>query len=365
MSASDIRQELSDYHTYLVFANTLKRIPAGKNETLRDLMNEVAAFIDTATSREIKDRGKQLLQVLKHAVELNTKFLPRRMSARQIARDFRELTTTTDVWRFGVPCGWLRERFAPEGMEFDADLPAHAKVGIGVHAGRASIEEVFLLEDTYFLLARAESAFNRMHESAKALQKSPDKGGDSGYETLAFLNGEVGTFSRLSVVSAAAFVEAFVNSVGWTEAERGGHRTEEIRTQLKGTQKGRYLSLEAKLERFPKLIRADGASPIILSDPKQAKEPFVSFLAETKELRDASMHYAPGKAIIWRPPQEWFESAKRAAEYAVQVAEIFWAACYPGKGPPMYLNGLNHTNLVEGARERVKRADHAGSSALS
>jgi len=360
MSASDIRQELADYYNYLKFACALNEKSDARHERLRDLLKEVAVFIETATSKRLKDQGKQLLQLLKQAVEANAKLLPRRQPPRQIARDFLELNAQTDVWRLGVPYGWLQERFEPRGLMLDPNLPPHAKVGIGVHAGRASVEEIFLLEDTYFLLARAESAFDRMHTDAKFLNKSPGAwNSGSGYEKLSILNAEVGTFSRLSVVSAAAFVEAFVNSVGWAESERGSHRSEDVRIQLKGTRKERYLSLEAKLERFPKLIRADGVTPIVLSDPRQAKEPFTSFLAETKELRDASMHYAPGKAMIWRPPEEWLKSGQRAAEYAVRVAESFWIACYPERESPQYLSNLNHAKLIEVARERVKRVDYA------
>jgi hypothetical protein len=180
------------------------------------------------------------------------------------------------------------------------------------------------------------------------------RAGSDDYQKLSFINGQVGTFSRLTVVSAAAFIEAFVNSVGWAESERNPHLSEEIHAQLKGTRNGRYLSLEAKLEKLPKLIRPDGATPIILSDVKQMKEPFIGFLAETKEIRDASMHYAPGKALIWRAPHEWFESAKKAVEHAVQVAAIFWDGCYPGRELPTYLYGLNHATLIEAARARIK-----------
>ncbi|MDB5776787.1 MAG: hypothetical protein JWP38_2920 [Herbaspirillum sp.] len=358
MSASDIRQELNDYYTYLVLTGALKEQPGGPHEQFHSLLTKVRTFIDTATSSQLKDQGKLLLQAVKQAVEGGAKFLPYKISPRQIAQDFRDLSDQTDVWRLGVPYEWLQDRFASQGIMADPSLPPHAKIGIGVHAGNASVEEVFLLEDIYFLLVRAETAFKRMNAKADLLHKSMQEWKDgSGYETLAILNGEVGTFSRLSVVSAAAFVEAFVNSVGWAESTRGIHRGEDDRAQLKGTQKGHYLSLEAKLEKFPKLIRGDGATPIILSDPKQAKEPFVSFLAETKELRDASMHYAPGKAMIWRPPQEWLVSAQRSSEYAVRVAEAFWTACYPGKKLPSYLNGLDHAALLKTARERIKHAD--------
>lgn len=353
MSASDIRQELADYYTYLEFTVALKSTSDAQLARFRSLMGEVRIFIDTATSKQLKNKGKHLLQAVKQVIEDSAKLLPYRKPPRQIARDFRVLSEQSDVWRLGIPYGWLQDRFASEGIVEHLSLPSHAKIGIGIHAGCAAVEEVFLLRDIYFLLVRAENSFKRMHEKSDLLNKSMQKLNDgSNYESLAELNGEVGTYSRLSVVSAAAFVEAFVNSVGWAEATCGNYQEDE-RILLKGTQKNRYLSLEAKLEKFPRLIRGDGITPIILSDAKQLKEPFASFLSETKEIRDASMHYAPGKAMIWRAPNEWLRSAQRAAECAVQVAEAFWLACYPKKNLPSYLKNLDHAAMLEAARESL------------
>lgn len=360
MSASSIRNELREKHTYLVCAYALQKVPDEMSEKLRKFLGDIAAFTETATSKDIKTRGRQLLEVVRNAVELHAKALAPKVPTRQIARDFAKLSQEGDVWRFGIPFGWIQSRFDPSSLQVAPDLPPHARVGIGPHAGHASVEETFLLEDAYFLVARAEAVFNRMHTTANALKAlKGNRIENTDYKLLAALNSEVGTFSRLSVVSAAAFVEAFVNSVGWAEAERKPNLKEEVLSQLRGTHKGRYMSLEAKLERIPKLIRADGSTPIIVSDEKQMKEPFTSFLAETKELRNASMHYAPGKAAIWRPPQEWLGSAQRATEYAIHVAECFWRACYPSRSLPQYLDELSHSRFLARAREHIKQSENS------
>ncbi len=358
MGASDIRQELAEYHSYLTLVCALLPQSAIRSSPLTALLREVSDFIQNATSKDIKNRGKDLLQVLKVTVDAHGKVLPRKQTARTIGRDFHTLGSESDLPRFGIPLGWLQERFDAQKLKIAPDLPPHARVGIGIHAGRASVEEEFLLEDTYLLVARAEAAFSRMNAAADSLRGLRSKKfEDSDYRALTFLNREVATLSRLCVVSAAAFVEAFVNSIGWAESARRSDISDETRDQLKGKVKGRYLSLEAKLEKLPKLIRADGLTPIILSDERQAKEPFVSFFAETRELRDASMHYAPGKAMIWHPPQTWIASAQKSTEYATRVAGVFWSACYPDKNPPEYLDGLNHERYLERAREYIKSAD--------
>lgn len=124
-------------------------------------------------------------------------------------------------------------------------------------------------------------------------------------------------------------------------------------------QKGRYFNLESKLERIPRIIRLDKTSPIILSDKKQRREPFISFLQETKVVRDASMHFAPGKASILYPPNEWLQRVERADKQAVAVARDFWSACYPGCRQPLYLAELYYDGLQQHAIDRLAAAEAA------
>jgi len=161
------------------------------------------------------------------------------------------------------------------------------------------------------------------------------------------------TYSRLGLITASAFVETFVNSVGWNEAATRSDLTEQERSELQGMRKNRYLSLESKLERIPRIIREDKKSPIVLSDKKQMREPFISFLEATKQVRDSSMHYAPGKVPIVLPPQEWLTLVESAVQHAVAVACEFWSACYPGRRYPMYLAGLDYNGLFQEARDRL------------
>lgn len=118
--------------------------------------------------------------------------------------------------------------------------------------------------------------------------------------------------------------------------------------------KGRFLSLEQKIEKFPSIIRIDKRSPIIISDPAQLKEPFKSFFENIKTIRHSSMHYAPVKEAIWKKPLEWLENARSASRLCIEVARGFWQSCYPLRGQPKYLGELDYDKHISIAKERIK-----------
>jgi hypothetical protein len=216
-----------------------------------------------------------------------------------------------------------------------------------------SLEEVYLVEDAFLLLVTARDAYDHMWSIRRTISEPANvEQSHEVHRRLTLLNMNVATYARLGVVTAAAFVEAFVNSVGASEAYRSAGRPPEELELLRGSKKGRFLNLEFKLEKYPMLIRGDGKSPIVVSDEKQRREPFGRFLAETKEVRDASMHYAPDKAAIVCTPKEWIDRVEQSLEDAVGVAKEFWRACYPTRGLPVYLYELDDTRFLEGAKRR-------------
>jgi hypothetical protein len=284
--------------------------------------------------------------------------LPKKKSVEEIARDFRLLVKVEpDVWKFGISHDWLSDHFDLSRLPQAEDLPRHARIGIGIHAGQVNIEEISLLEDTFFLLVRARRAFKTLMLFAES--RHPESGSRAfrdRYRGVNALNSSVCTYSRLGVLTAAAFVEAFVNSVGWNEMMARPDFSEEEKAELQGIRNGRYLNLESKLERMLRVIRSDKVSPIILSDKKQMREPFISFLRDTKTVRDASMHYAPGKGAILHPPGEWLQLVEAAAKQSVAVAREFWSACYPGRRQPRYLASLHYDGLQQQAFDRLAAA---------
>lgn len=357
MSATEKRQRLYDYHSFLTWGLALVKAYGPEADEIRSVLNSVSEFLRTASSRDIRERGKELEAILSRAIRVQETILPKKKSVREITRDFSLLVKAEpDVWRFGIQSGWLSERFDLSRLPQAEDLPRHARIGIGLHAGQVSVEEGSLIDDAFFLLVRARKSFEVMMRCADS-RSLEAREPSVGHRALNALNSSVCTYSRIGVLTAAAFVEAFVNSVGWNEAATRSDLSEQEKAELQGTRNGRYLNLESKLERIPRIIRADKLSPIILSDEKQRREPFISFLRETKEVRDASMHYAPGKAPILHPPQEWLRLVEAAVKHAVAVAREFWSACYPGRQQPRYLAGLYYEGLLQHALDRLTAAE--------
>jgi hypothetical protein len=103
-------------------------------------------------------------------------------------------------------------------------------------------------------------------------------------------------------------------------------------------------------------------------DEKQRVEPFRRFLAETKIVRDAAMHFSPAKQAIICTPQEWMRRAANAIDDAMGVATAFWLACYPNMGTPAYLYNLDRENFTTRAELRVtanESAEHTGRMAAT
>jgi hypothetical protein len=227
----------------------------------------------------------------------------------------------------GVSYGWLATRFDCSRLDIPDDMPYHARIGVGHHAGNAAVKEDFLLRDAFFMLAKCQLSLVRLERFRGELQT--ESVAKSRYKLVSIFNQNVATYARYAVFGFYSFVECFVNSVGedfiaWNPNLSPG--TCEI---LRGKKNGRYLSIERKLEVFPSLIRSDGNRPIVLSDPKQLTEPYKSFASHVKEVRDSSAHFAKFKVDIIVSPQTWERRAQNASTVCLSVARGFWGACYP------------------------------------
>lgn len=243
------------------------------------------------------------------------------------------------------------------GMGFPGDLPWHARIGLGYHAGRGSLEEEFLLSDAFLMLQSAEESFSKMNafgEEIKKIGKDANHDNQKDLVQITHINHNVAAYSRLCIIAFFSFVEAFVNSVGYDFSLRYQNilSPEQIEI-LAGKKKGNYLSIEYKIEKFPSILRTDKRSPIIISDPVQLKEPFKSFVGQIKNIRDSSVHYAPLKEAIWRKPLSWLENARSTSKLCINVALEFWNACYPLSGQPEYLNKLDYSKYTAIAIERL------------
>jgi hypothetical protein len=112
------------------------------------------------------------------------------------------------------------------------------------------------------------------------------------------------------------------------------------------------------MECFPGIIRQDGKRPIVLTDKKQRTEPFLAFFSLIKDMRNASTHFGVGKENIWRKPEDWLRRADLASRNSVEVASVFWEACYPRRDKPDYLDRLNYETLRGRAANRLGITRH-------
>lgn len=199
---------------------------------------------------------------------------------------------------------------------------------------------MYLLDDGFFFLAKAEKEMKLLESLIPEMNRRKEDGYVDQDFYFEALNVKLNTcsYARNSIVNLYSFVECFVNSVGYDHYLRNMD-TLELKEQetLQEKKGGGYLALEHKMEKFHQLIRIDRKQKFSVTDPKQLKEPFLTFFEECKEIRDAAMHYSPNKKAIWLKPNDWTDKAKKYSEITIQVAQNFWKSCYPNRDFPFYL----------------------------
>jgi hypothetical protein len=349
-----LREGLELKHIFLRFVHAVAP-GALYDNSFGDMLRATSEFIYESTPEDFMARAALISATMDDWVRRGLKFLPTKVSIEEIAREFAKLLNEQgdSLYSNGVTFGWLSRMIDCTPIGLLEDLPYHARIGLAGHAGNANVEEAVLLHDAFFLLQIAKVCYSKMLVAGSRF--STIRSTDPHYRSLSTANQNVGSVARLSVLSFYAFVEAFVNSVGNDFAARDASRCTAAELEiLHGKKKGKYLSLEVKIESFQKIIRKDKKSLIVLSDAAQRKEPFITFFSNIKEVRDASAHFGVGKASIWRSPQEWLKFADSTSAVSLAVASEFWEACYPGRGEPDYLLGLDYQALEKFSTERLE-----------
>jgi hypothetical protein len=322
-----------------------------KQDDVRGAVNELAAIIDSTSTSHLQLRAHEILCWLDTAIAMANGRLHPRKAREDIAADYWQLNSGRQISHAtGIDYGWLACRFdLTAALGVPDDLPYHARIGLANHAGTAAIEEDFLLRDSFYLLAKLRQQFDWLQRHVAMPKARPAKDSET---VSAMLAHNVAGFARLTVKSFYSFLECFINSVGEDFIAREGGLTPLDKECLRGKKKGSYLRLDAKIERFPGIIRSDRKRPLVLSDPAQIREPFVA-LRRITQLRDAAMHYAREKEPIWRSPQDWKEMAEFAGKTCVACAREFWIACYPSRPLPKYLHEFDEVRHGALAQQRL------------
>lgn len=357
MKINRVSKELANYLAYVQLMSSLE--PGEGNITgsivnagLRDIID----FYQNSNSKELKATGPRLIKALEPMVNHYRTIAPLKVQFETITNDFNALCASNqELYSYGIEYQWLDERMDCSKMGLPDDLPWHARIGLRHHSGLVAIEEEFLLRDAFYLLESAEDSYRNLNAYGDEISKSGQERNPTGLKDLRLINFDVAANSRLCVVTFFSFIEAFVNSVGYDFSLRNRNNLALAQLEiLNGMKKGRFLSLEYKIEKYPSIIRIDKHSPIVISDPAQLREPFKSFVENIKTIRDSSMHYAPIKEAIWKKPLEWLEDARSASRLCIEVAREFWHSCYPLREQPKYLGELNYDKHISIAKERIK-----------
>jgi hypothetical protein len=341
-----IRVDLMNYINFIELAAQLMPASAGGgvlHPHTREGINEVINFINRASKEETLIKGPELLNTLEPMLKECIRCFPLKKSLEEVSAAYRKLRKEDDMVSNGIPLSWL-DKYIDAGRVLAGYTPYQARIGIGRHAGRFALEESFLLTDGFYFLVSAQKAWDLLNSFGKDISNNVKNNYviDDFYTKVSSVNHNVCMLSRNSIINLYSFIECFVNSVGYDFFLRN-ESTLPIGQQevLKG-KKGGFLSLEYKIEKFPLIISPKSKQSIFTIDIKQRKRPFIKFLDEYKELRDASMHYSPLKSDILRKPGDWVKKARNHSEIVVEVARLFWRACYPQVDFPSYLKQLDY-----------------------
>lgn len=269
----------------------------------------------------------------------------------------------SEIYSYGLEYGWLEERMDLENLHIYNHVPYHFRIGLHAHKGNFGIEEEFLIKDSFNILVKAQKSYDQLKKYGVFKQKILEKEGkeDFDQETVRKINDlkyEISANSRLAVISFYAFVECFVNSLGYSHGKRNeGSMTANDLEILNGKKNGRFLQLKSKIERYQSLIRDDGKTIIVTSDDNQIKEPFISFFNIYENLRNSAVHFSPTKEQIWLKPADWIEKAEHFSKLSLQVALEIWKSCYPNLLSPDYIGRLDYEIFINKSKLYIKNLE--------
>lgn len=356
--AFKIRHDLISHLNFIRL--TMALVPPNKggifNPTVIESIQATEDFINHSNEKQLIDGGPKVLNALEPILKSLLKSFPPKKDLSEISHSFSNLLKQDkSLFSYGIQFMWLDQHIDISNF-LHPDIPYQAKIGTGHHAGKFSLEEMYLMDDGFFFLALAETDLRlltdlipEMHRTKKDGYADPDF-----YNKALYIKLNVCSYARNSIINLYSFIECFVNSIGHDYYLRNQINLDQKQKETLQGQKGAgYLSLEYKMEKFHQIIRADHKQKFSVTDSKQLKEPFLTFFEECKGIRDSAMHYSPNKEAIWLKPNDWTEKAKKYSEITINVAQTFWKSCYPDKDFPFYLRGLDYKECYDGAFKRL------------
>jgi len=362
---TELEKEVNQTFNIAVYLKLMSSfLPQISFEQVDKMVLDIYEFFKSAEEKDILTRLPQIkLNLEKMSRPILEKF-PLKKSIDEITADFDSFFTNKyEIYSYGLEYGWLENRMCVDNLKLYDYVPYHFRIGLNVNKGNFGVEEEFLIKDSFNTLVKAQKSFDQLKKYGEVKKKAFGKLGEKNFdqETIKKLNDlkyEISANSRLAIISFYAFVECFVNSLGYSHARRNQKTLPENDFEiLNGKLNGRFLNLKSKIERYHKLIRNDGKTTIITSDEKQIKEPFVSFFNIYENLRNSAVHFSPTKEQIWLKPADWVEKAEHFSKLSLQVALEIWKSCYPNIPFPDYIGRLDYNTFIIKANLYIQNLD--------
>jgi hypothetical protein len=312
-------------------------------------------FVRDSSETEVASKLPEIEQRLEPMVSLAKNKYPPKVDISTIASEWNSLfRADRGFFPYGIEYGWAHQLMDMANLGLYRDyVPYNFRIGLGPNKGFFSIEEDFLLRDSFAFLLKAIHTKSSLDRYAKRIKQADLLKGTTPnrktYQNISNLKFEIASYARVAIISFYSFVECFVNSIGYSHfMYNQGSLSADSQELLKGKSKNRYLSLKEKVKRYPALLR--GGSPAVGNQPDAERR---DFFALYEELRNSSVHYSPLKAPIWLKPDDWLASAKHFSEIALQVARQFWADCFSRPEGPAYLGKFDYRRLFGEAEARL------------
>jgi len=329
-----------------------------------DMTDDIYNFFKTSNDREIWNKIREIDDLLDKYVQKFSNIYPPKLPLSKIASNWNlHFKDGIEVYSNGITYGWLEENLDLHNFRLYNHVPFQFRLGIGVHKGHFAIEEEGLLKDAFNMLAKSIRNYKVLQaygrQQTEKFREIGEKEFDAKtYTKLTDQKYEVSSYSRLTIVSFYAFVEAFVNSIGFSYLKRNeATLSESDKEILFGKKKGRYLMLRSKMELFQKIIRIDKKAVLITSDENQMLKCAQSFFNDYEELRNAAVHYSPVKTNIWLKNKDWVEKAEDFSKVSIELSLKLWNSCYPNIGSPEYLGKLDYDLHLNNANQRLERLE--------
>lgn len=322
------------------------------HQPVKEAIVEGLTFVDGASDEALAAAAPELMLSL-DVLLARSKALGRpKVSWKKLGDDFQWLCRDRkDLTQRGIPVAWIAERFHLPAFGIDEHVSWHGRVGIGHHAGYTSLDEMHLLSDMFYLLALArqtQALVDKARDDDDNVCRKLDW-----YNVVTGVKSNVCALARQALLTSCGFVEAFINGLGSDFEARNPNLREKEREFLLGRQRGRWVSLDRRLEGFPQIIRGVSEPLFGVCDRARRDEPFKTFFEIAVDLRDGAMHPGKGKTTIWLGPDEWVDLATKAVGSALEISRTLWSSCKVGAPLPKLLWELDHAKLSEQAQRRI------------